>query len=46
MSAWEAYKAGKGDLIPGSEEMSVYERHLAEMEYLKQGHKKKQKRAG
>ena len=45
MSAWESYKAGKGDLIPGSDEMTTYERHLAEMTYLKEGQKKKQKRA-
>jgi hypothetical protein len=46
ITAWEAYKQGKGNLIPGSKEMTTYERHLAEMEYLKRGHKQKRKRDG
>ena len=45
LSAWEAYKQGKGDLIPGSKEMTAYERHTAEMEFLREGNKQKQKRS-
>jgi len=44
MSAWDSYKTNGGDLIPGSDEMTTFERHEAEMEYLTKGQKLMEKR--
>ena len=43
MAAWEDYKKNGGDLIPGSDEMTTFERHEAEMEYLRAAQKKRDK---
>ena len=42
-NAIHAGKKNGGDLIPGSDEMTTFERHEAEMEYLRAAQKKRDK---